>query len=217
MIEIKNLTKKFHADHDALCNISHRSDTRPLVIVGDQGSGKTVLLEILSGLDNEYDGEVLINEVERKGLSNKDIKISYITKIPTLFERKSVFFNLEYVFKVSGEKHEKNTIMQKIKEVAEELEIFDILSMRVKKLNIYQKRLVCLARAWLKQSKIIVVDEPFFRLLNFEKSSLWQSILLVTRKLSSDLIVAEKSENLAYFVGCNILKLEYGTKIEQNA
>lgn len=214
MIEIKNLTKSFYADHDALMNITHKTDGRPFIVIGEEDSGKTILLEVLAGLDKEYCGEVLIDGVERKGVGLDDVNISYITKDPVLFERKTVYENLEYVFKVKNQKYDKKEASKKIKEVAEELEIFDILTQKVKRLNLFQKRLVCVARARLKNSKIVLIDEPFFELYNFEKASLWQSILSVVNKLSSEVVVAEKGENLGYFVGCNVLRLEHGTKID---
>lgn len=214
MIEIKNLTKKFHKDFDAICNLSHEFSDVPWVVIGSDMSGKTTLLNIIAGLDLDYTGEVIINGVERRELNNEIANISYITAIPTLFENKSVYNNLLYVFKVGNKKLDKEFANAEIKKVSEEFGLFGVLEKKVKKCNLFEKRLICLARAVLKKSKLILFDEPFSNLLNFEFVSLWQTTLAVMSKLSCGLIVAENTQNMAYFKGVNILKLDFGVKVE---
>ena len=106
MIIAKNVSKKFHEDHYALMNINFSTEERPLVVVGDEGAGKTLLLEIIAGLEKDYDGELFIDGKERKTLNNDSVNISYITSEPVLFKFKTVYKNLEHkdtaVDEVSG-------------------------------------------------------------------------------------------------------------------
>lgn len=213
MIEVKNLTKNYLEEYSALLNLNFKTDKRPTVIVGEEGAGKTTLLNIIAGLDKEYLGEVFFDGVERKTLSLKDVKVSYITENPILFEGKSVYCNLEYVFKTNG-KFLKDEVMQKIKEVCEALDLFGILDKKVKKCNLFEKRMICIARAILKNASVILVDEPFLNLLKFESVSLWQALLFAQGKLSSELVVSVNGQNSACFEGCNIIKLDCGTKID---
>ena len=214
MIEIRNLTRKFHADFDALHNLTYEFNSSPSVIIGSDMSGKTTLLNILAGLDNGYTGEVFIDGVERKEIDNKTAGISYIMAEPVLFERKSVYDNLLYVFKVDGKKYDKVEANKKIKEVAEFLEIFGILDKKIKKCNLFEKRLVCIGRAMLKNAKIILFDEPLSKLLPFEFVTLWRTTLSVMDKLSCGVIVAENTANMAYFKDVEILKLDFGVKVD---
>jgi len=214
MIKIKNLTKKFYDDHDAICNLSCEFNDEPWIVVGEDMSGKTTLLNILAGLDVDYSGEVSIGGVDRKILKNEDSSISYIMAEPILFENKSVYYNLLYVFKTLKKEFDKQKADGEIKAVCEDLNLFGLLDKKVKKCNLFEKRLVCLARAILKKSNLILIDEPFSNLLKFEILSLWQTILSVASKLSSGLVVAEKPENLAYFNSANILKLDFGVKMD---
>lgn len=213
MIVAKNVSKKFHEDHYALMNINFSTEERPFVVIGEDGSGKTALLEIIAGVECDYEGEIFINGRERRELKNNDFPISYVTKEPVLFKFKTVYKNLEYVFKVTGSKINKDEVRKLIGEVAKDFNIIELLNKRVYTLNEFEKKLICLARISLKKSKIIILDEPFFKLNKFEISSLWQAILSVTNKLSSDLIVAETGQNLAYFDDCSILKLDFGTVV----
>lgn len=214
MIVVRNLTKNFYDDHSALLNISFSTEERPFVVVGEEGAGKSTLLNILAGLDLDYEGTVLINGVDRKAINNQDLKISYITKNPVFLDKKSVYDNLKYVFKVEGLKLDKKEIVSKIKEVCDSLNLVGLLDKKIKKLNIFEKRLVAVARAVLKKSTVWLVDEPFFDLNSFEVSALWQALFREANKLSSDLIIADNGQNTAYFEDCEILKLNFGTIIE---
>ena len=214
MIEIKNLTKSFNPDYDAICNLSHTFNDGVSVVVGSEMSGKTTLLNIISGLDLDYNGEVVIDGVERKELKNENFAISYIMREPVLFENKSVYDNLLYVFKVRGKRFDKVDADSKIKKVCEDLGLFGLLDKKVKRCSLFEKRMICLARAVLKNSKIILVDEPFFGLFQFEFLSLSQAMVSATSKLSSSLIIAENTSNMAYFDGVEILKLDFGVKVD---
>ena len=213
MIEVKNLTKNYNPDFSALLNLSFVVDKKPLAVIGYNCAGKTTLLNILAGLDNNYSGDVIINGVNRRDLKNEENIISYIMDPVVLFENKSVYDNLKYVYKVSGET-DKEKINKEIKAVAEELHLFGVLTKKVRKCNYFEKLLVCVGRILIKKPKIIMVDEPLKDLLNFEKRSLLQTLVSVASKLSSDLIVAEYGQNLAYFNDFEILKLDFGTKVE---
>lgn len=213
MIELKNLTKKFNDDFDAICNLTHTFNEGVTAVVGSDLSGKTTLLNIIAGLDKEYSGEVFVFGEDRKKVLNQDMKISYITEIPTLFEGKTVYENLRYVIKIDNPDTIETEARAQIKEVGERLGIYGIFDKKIKRCNLFEKRLVCLGRALLKKSRILLVDEPFKNLLNFEIASLWQTILSLTSELSSVTILAENTPNLKYFEGADVLKLDFGVKI----
>lgn len=57
MFEIKNVSKRFGEEY-ALRDISMNIGKGLCFIIGSSGSGKTTLLKIISGLEQEFDGEV---------------------------------------------------------------------------------------------------------------------------------------------------------------
>lgn len=72
MIEIKNLTKKFH-NHLVLDDVSFSlPDSGIVVFEGENGSGKTTLLNILDLMDDDFSGQYLFNGVDVKTLKEKD-------------------------------------------------------------------------------------------------------------------------------------------------
>lgn len=71
MFEIKNVSKQYSGEF-ALQNISLTIGKGMNFIVGASGSGKTTLLKILSGMEKEFDGEVLYCGKSVKDLSDNE-------------------------------------------------------------------------------------------------------------------------------------------------
>ena len=78
MIQIKNLTKIYKSKNKEKCyainDISlNLDDTGFIYIIGKSGSGKTTLLNLIGGLDNITNGDIIINGNSLKRLKNKKI------------------------------------------------------------------------------------------------------------------------------------------------
>lgn len=82
MLKINNINKKYkNAENKALSNISYQfSDKGLYVLTGPSGAGKTTLLGILAGVDEEYEGKVIYNDI----ILNKKNIISYRNNISTI-------------------------------------------------------------------------------------------------------------------------------------
>ncbi|MCF0116931.1 MAG: ATP-binding cassette domain-containing protein, partial [Bacilli bacterium] len=99
MIEIKNLNKQYRPSSEeyALKNINFTFDNKGLyAIVGPSGCGKSTFLQILAGLDNDYQGEILINGETIKNIQEY---ISYSTQkfhhFPFLSYKQNILVNLD--------------------------------------------------------------------------------------------------------------------------
>ena len=92
MIEIKGLTKAFD-NQEVLRNIDYTFlEDRVYFVVGESGCGKTTLLKILSGIDQEYEGVVLYKGNDINELTNKE-KIDYYTGIVSYISQFPVCFH----------------------------------------------------------------------------------------------------------------------------
>ena len=145
---IKNLTKMFD-DKTIIDNLSYEfPDHGVVAITGESGIGKTTLLRIISGLEKNYDGEVL-----GSGFSN----VSFAFQEYRLFSNLSALDNV--IFAISDAKNE--AVVQKAKDMLLSLGLkesdFDLFP---GELSGGMKQRVSLARAFLKDAPTLLLDEP---------------------------------------------------------
>lgn len=82
-IEFINVSYKYNDDRYALKNINFKlSNNENIAIVGENGSGKTTLIKLILGLYKNYEGEILINDIDLKKI---DI-IDYRKKVSCIFQ-----------------------------------------------------------------------------------------------------------------------------------
>lgn len=110
-----------------------------VVILGSSGCGKTTLLRIIAGKDNDFEGEVV-------GKYNVDL----IDQDFKLFESLTVFDNLLLATKDKDE----------IKRYLKALKLYDSKDKKVKKLSNGQKRRVQVLMALLQRKDVLLCDEP---------------------------------------------------------
>ena len=102
MIDIKNLYLSFTKEFDALHNINLQiAKGKRVAFVGDAGSGKTMLLRTIAGLEKFDSGEVFINNINIKNIDFKQyLSVGFVPKSFVGYSNKTVRQNLEYVLKI---------------------------------------------------------------------------------------------------------------------
>ena len=130
-------------------------------VVGRTGAGKSSIIQTLFRMA-EPEGSILIDDVDIKEIALHDLRkrISIIPQEPTLFIG-TVRSNLdpfnEYDDKILWDALERVQLKETVKEMKEGLDS-EILKSG-SNLSVGQKQLICLARAIIKKSKILVIDE----------------------------------------------------------
>ncbi len=141
MISLKNISKSY--DEKIIENLSldfKKGETT--AILGPSGIGKTTLINIITGLDKDFFGDIL-------GIENK--KISVVFQENRLLENFSAMENIKVV----------NSNEKECFKYAKELGVEEFLEKPVFQLSGGMKRRVALARAFAYNGDVIVMDEPF--------------------------------------------------------
>jgi len=129
-------------------------------LLGPNGSGKTTTFRIISNILMPWSGIIEMEDIilnKDNNYHSKSYKgyISYLPEGSRLYPSLTVEQNLRFWSKVYG------TDETKISEVMEFLSINDLCSKKTAVLSHGQLKRVDLARALLKDSKILILDEPF--------------------------------------------------------
>ena len=111
-----------------------------LCILGESGGGKTTLLKALAGLI-DYDGKA----------ENVPKNIGYIFQESRLLPNLTIEQNLEY----AGGR------VESIADILQKIELFDMRHKRPKELSGGEKQRVSIARAFLSDAPLLLLDEPF--------------------------------------------------------
>ena len=214
MIEVKNLTKIYNSKSKSSCkaldNISFSIDDKGMVFIcGKSGSGKSTLLNLIAGLDEITNGDIVVdgNEFSKLSLSQfDDYRNSYIGFVFQdfcLLDTFTVKENIKLSLNLLGEEND-SLISNILKEV--DLEGYE--NRYPKELSGGQRQRVSIARALIKNPKYILADEPTGNL----DSETTIQILNLLKKLSKDklvLIISHSMENAKEY-GDRIIELSEG-------
>ena len=129
-----------------------------LYLQGENGAGKTTLLRTLCGLTQPYTGGVSWCGEDIKGMAEEYSKnILYIGHLPGIKEDLTALENLQFSLALLGSTVDKPEVV----EVLKALGLAKALHLPTRMLSQGQKRRVLLARLWLQDLPLWILDEPF--------------------------------------------------------
>ena len=131
------------------------------VLVGFSGSGKTSILNAISG-SIMFDGEIFLNNTDIREIAVQKRNISYVNQQIILYPHLTVYDNIAYPLKLL--RFPRDEIDNRVRELAQHLNIGFLLSRKPKYLSIGQQQRVAIARAFAKKPEIVLMDEPLSNL-----------------------------------------------------
>ncbi len=168
ILELRNVNRIYETDglrKQALKDITIKiSSGDQIMILGASGSGKSTLLNIIGLLDKGYEGQYLIDGVERKTLTEKEQAtlrsrlFGYVFQDFVLVENETIFENVRIPLIYSTIEKSKHKAM--IETALEGVGLAGMSRKRVKYLSGGERQRVAIARALVNQPKIVIADEP---------------------------------------------------------
>lgn len=161
-LELKNVSKR-------VAGITHVKETSLTllpghfnVLLGETGSGKTSLIKLMAGLDSLASGQIILNGKDVSRLSAQKRNISLVHQFFVNYPHMSVFDNIASPLKVSGVA--KSEIEGRVEEAAALLKLNPYLKRKPHELSGGQQQRTALARAIVKESDAVFLDEPLANL-----------------------------------------------------
>lgn len=203
MLEIKNVDVYYDKNQsEVLREINLQIETGEIyAIIGPSGCGKSTLLKAISGLTPYSKGEILLN---KEKLSAKHHTIGLIPQNYGLLPWKTVFDNILLPLNIKGRQIDK-AFLNYIDEVMEKLEISTLKERFPNNLSGGQKQRVAIARSFVLQPDILLMDEPFSALDALTRENIQELFLKIWKEQNITTLLITHSVEEAIYLGTKIV------------
>jgi len=214
MIQAFHLSKTFE-EHVVLDDISLEiKEGEILVILGESGTGKSVLLKHLMGLLRPDCGSILINSVDILKLSKRELldlrkEIGYLFQEGALYDFMNVFENIAFPLK-EHTNYTKDQIRHKVGDILRIVDLEGIEEKYPSELSGGMKKRVALARAIILDSKILFCDEPTSGLDPIRSRDISDLIKNVSRKINCTTIITSHDIHNSFRIADRVVLLSQG-------
>jgi len=159
---LNGLTKRF-GKVEAVKNVTLEvKDGEFVALLGPSGCGKTTTLRCIAGLEKPDEGDIYIGEKMVTKLSPPDRNVSMVFQSYALYPHMTAFDNIAFPLWIR--RRPRDEIREKVKKVAEILEISEFLNRKPGELSGGQCQRVALGRAIIRNPAVFLLDEPLANL-----------------------------------------------------
>lgn len=200
-LELQHIAKKYKEKH-VLNDVNlHLAAHQTLSILGKSGCGKSTLLKIISGIEGQDEGNVVLNSKDISHLKSNERNIVYLFQEPLLFPNLNVFENIAFGLRIRN--MASADVKYKVEEMLVNLELREHSKKMPHQISGGQKQRVAFGRALIINPPLILLDEPFSSLDVETRANMQQlykriavkfniTALFVTHDLKEALLMGDK-------------------------
>lgn len=207
-IEIHNVTFGYNKSRNIINDLSlNLNNDRVVAIVGVSGCGKSTLLRLISGLivkerDNFFNGKITVNELSPVEYRQRG-KLSFMFQEPALLPNLSVYKNIAFPFRIKGILNSQ----EKVDAVIETVGLTAFKHYLPKSLSGGMKTRVSLARSFITQPELLLLDEPFSALDVAWKAEIYEELKTLKAKFNTTVLFVTHSIDEALTLSDKVLIL----------
>ena len=205
--------KKEYGDTIAIEDIDLTVDDGEFaILLGPSGCGKTTTLRCLAGLTKPTGGTITMDDHDVTDVHPKNRNTAMVFQNFALYPHMSVRENIGYplrVANVAGDERE-----QRVEDVAEMLEIPELLDRDIANLSGGQQQRVALGRAIIRRPAVFLMDEPLANLDAKLKMSMRSQINVLQREMNITTLYVTHDQEEAMSLGDKLIVMD-GGQIQQ--
>ena len=197
MLQVQNIEKYYGSKNNvtkALDRVSFDVEARDfLAIMGASGSGKTTLLNCISTIDTISAGRILLDGVSIADLSESELakfrreRLGFVFQDFNLLDTLTVEENIGLALSLNHQAPE--TVRSRVREVAGELGISDILDKFPYQVSGGQKQRAACARAMVAEQSLLLADEPTGALDSRASKNLLEMMSAMNRDMGATILM----------------------------
>ena len=207
-LEIRNLNKQYKVRGESLSVLENISlSIKPgefVSIVGSSGCGKSTLLKLIIGLENDFQGDLLLDGSRIVGTSlERGIVFQEHRLFPWLTVEQNIAIGLLNNTKLSDEEKRKS-----VQEHIELVGLKDFSGAYPYQLSGGMSQRVAIARALVNRPEVLLLDEPFGALDAFTRAFLQQELQRIWEKEGITMIQVTHDVEEAVYLGDRVVVMQ---------
>ena len=212
-IAIRGVTKTYDGRTPAVDAVDlDIADGELLVLVGPSGCGKSTLLRMIAGLEEVSAGSIAIGGDDVTDRQPKDRDIAMVFQSYALYPHMSVRRNIGYPLKLAGTP--KPEIARRVAEVAEVLQLTDVLDRKPSQLSGGERQRVAMGRAIIRRPRAFLMDEPLSNLDAKLRVEMRAEIARLQRELAVTTVYVTHDQTEAMTMGTRVAVLDKGRLLQ---
>lgn len=184
------------------------ADGEFLVLVGPSGCGKSTTLRVLAGLEPIESGRISIGDVDVTHLPPRARDVAMVFQNYALYPNMTVAANMGFALRNAG--MSRADTRRRVLEVADMLELTDLLDRKPAKLSGGQRQRVAMGRAIVRRPRVFCMDEPLSNLDAKLRVSTRSQISGLQRRLGTTTVYVTHDQVEAMTMGDRVAVLKDG-------
>lgn len=188
-------------------NLEAKEEDR-IVIVGPEGAGQSVILSMIAGLEDVSKGDIYIGEQKINDRKPNDRNVALVRANYAMYPEMTVYDNLAFGLKLH--KFPKKEIQERVERAADILSLKDVLMKEIGDISEFQKQMIALGRAVVKNPEVYLLDEPFGCLDNSLRQQAMEVLIHLQKVIRKPFLYATSHPEDALMFGTEIIVLKDG-------
>ncbi len=192
-----------------------QSEAKRIAILGASGSGKSLILKCIAGVECpdcgriEIDGMILYDSAEKRNLVSRERHVGY------LFQNYALFPTMTVAQNIAVGVRDKQTSDKIVTEFIKKYNLQGLEKHYPRQLSGGQQQRVALARMMAAEPEVILLDEPFSALDHYLREGMQRELLRYLEDYSGTVILVSHDRDEVYRLSEELVILEAGRNIAQ--
>lgn len=211
-LSLDNIEKRFkiqgHEDYVAVTNVNLEIKKNEIIsIIGHSGCGKSTLLNMISGLDVQSEGHILLENKEVKGPGpERAVVFQNHSLLPWL----SVYQNIEMAVKKVMPELTSAELRERVEKFVSMVNLDHAKDKLPDEISGGMKQRVGIARALSIKPKVLLMDEPFGALDSLTRANLQEHLMRIQQSVKNTVIIITHDIDEAVLLSDRVIMMTNG-------